>query len=70
MGRYMGHLPCGTIVYVNGPNGNTVAAPKVDIGFGSGSTGRAIDLWNRTGPAVGIGNGIGTVRYSLNNCWA
>lgn len=69
MGSYMGHLPCGTVVYVHGPNGRTVAAPKLDVGYGSGSSGRAIDLWNRTGPAVGIGNGIGQVTYSTRNCW-
>lgn len=68
MGRYMGGVPCGATRYIHGPGG-TVAAKKIDIGFGSGSVGRGIDLWNATGPAVGIGNGIGQVTYSVRNCW-
>jgi hypothetical protein len=70
MGTYLGGLRCGQTLYMHGPNGRTVAVPKVDIGYGSGSRGRGIDLWNRTGPAIGIGNGIGQVTVSTRNCWA
>lgn len=67
MGRHMGGIPCGTVVYVH-RGGRTVAAPKLDIGYGSGSSARGIDLWNQTGPALGI-SGVGQVTYSLKNCW-
>lgn len=69
-GRYLGGLPCGFVLYINGPDG-TVAARKFDTGGGSGSSTRKIDLWNNTAPAIGISkNGIGQVRYSRRNCWA
>lgn len=67
MGRYLGGLRCFTRLWIERA-GRVVSAIKLDIGGGSGSSRRGIDLWDRTGPALGI-SGIGNVRYSTRNCW-
>lgn len=68
MGNALGHLPCGTQLYVSMHQGGHqgVIATKMDIGAGGAPVSghaRRIDLWYQTAQAIGFsGTGLVNIR--------